>query len=260
MATSKYITHSVYRIVCFANGKVYVGQAANPEQRRYFHFNKLARNRHANRHMQNAYNYHGKESFYFEILEQCIPPDQIAERELYWVEHFDCYHNGFNATPGGDYDPTYHTTKRAGYMAIWNNIEYISIAECARANGIGFSAMRKRLMNGYTCDADVPPRKDKGKPCIWNGVQYTSAVEAAKAIGVSEKAMWERVRRGTKCDSELGYHQQECDWNGIHYSSIHEAANALGISYVPMWKRLKAGYTCDEDMKRPPKKKINTDY
>lgn len=252
MATSNCTTHYIYRIVCIANGKVYVGQATKPRQRRYEHFKKLERNRHANRHMQNSYNYHGKGSFYFEILEQGIPPNQIAERELYWVEHFDCYHNGFNATPGGDYDPTYHSYKRAGHMVIWNGIEYLSIAEAARENNIAHTSMRKRLANGYKRDADVPKRKDQGKPCVWNGIQYKTAVEAAKAIGVTEKAMWDRLQTGYKSDSDMI--RNGCEWNGIHYTSIHEAAKALGISFTPMWKRLKKGYTCDADMVKPRKR------
>ena len=39
--------------------------------------------------------------FDFEILEECSK-ELLNEREKYWIEYYDSYHHGYNASPGGD--------------------------------------------------------------------------------------------------------------------------------------------------------------
>lgn len=251
MAISDFTTYVIYRIVCFATGKSYVGQTKEPQRRKHDHFKRLATNTHINKHLQSAYNAYGDNSFYFEILEKDIHPDLIANREQYWIAHFDCCRNGFNATPGGDFEPS-KRGKRTGSIITWNGIEYPSIAEAARMNGIGFSAMRKRLRNGYVCDTDVPTRKDKGHPCIWNDVHYKTVRQAALACGVDENSMHQRLDKGYTCDEDMpgmGSPKISCVWNRIIYPSLKAAAIATGIPHASLCKYVKKGYTCDADVK-----------
>lgn len=42
---------------------------------------------------------------------------------------------------------------------VWNGIEYPSLSEAARENGISVTAMKYRLSCGYTCDKDVRGRR-----------------------------------------------------------------------------------------------------
>lgn len=46
-------------------------------------------------------NEYGPESFTFELLEEC-PRNQLDEREKYWIEYFDSYTWGYNATSGNN--------------------------------------------------------------------------------------------------------------------------------------------------------------
>ena len=50
----------------------------------------------------NAINKYGKENFYYEILEQNIDEDLIDDLEIYYIELYDSYENGYNSTRGGD--------------------------------------------------------------------------------------------------------------------------------------------------------------
>lgn len=47
-------------------------------------------------------NKYGSENFYCETLEENIPYEKLDEREVYYIEKFDSFHNGYNSTPGGD--------------------------------------------------------------------------------------------------------------------------------------------------------------
>jgi transposase len=44
---------------------------------------------------------YGRENFSFQILEEC-PEEQLAEREIYWIEKLNTYKEGYNETRGGD--------------------------------------------------------------------------------------------------------------------------------------------------------------
>ena len=44
---------------------------------------------------------YGIEHFTIEAIEEC-PINILSEREKYWISEFDSYHNGYNATLGGD--------------------------------------------------------------------------------------------------------------------------------------------------------------
>jgi GIY-YIG catalytic domain-containing protein len=247
---NKYTSYSIYRIVCAFTGKVYVGQSSNPARRRNDHFNKLSKNTHINKHLQSAYNFYGESAFYFEIIETNISPDKVAEREQYWIAHFDCCTHGFNATPGGDFEPS-KRGKRTGYVITWNGIEYPSVSEAARANNIGNSAMRKRLKNGYTCDNDVPLSKQMGNSCTWNGMHYNTVREAALACGIDENSMHQRLGRGYVCNDDMPGRsaiEKPCIWNGVYYPSLKKAAIATGILHSRLCKYIHRGYTCDADI------------
>ena len=64
-------------------------------------------------------NKYGADNFSIKVLEECSP-EKSSEREIYWIEKLDTYHNGYNATLGGDgshyldYDKIVSTYKEVG--------------------------------------------------------------------------------------------------------------------------------------------------
>lgn len=63
----------VYMIRNILNGKSYIGSSDSLKRRLTNHLSHLKCNRHANHHLQSAYNKYGQKSFVFCILEQCEP-------------------------------------------------------------------------------------------------------------------------------------------------------------------------------------------
>ena len=51
------------------------------------------------RPLYDAIKKYGKEHFYIELIEETNSPD---EREKFWIEYYDTFNNGYNATVGGD--------------------------------------------------------------------------------------------------------------------------------------------------------------
>jgi uncharacterized protein YerC len=45
---------------------------------------------------------YGTSNFYVELLEDNIEYKNLDKKEIYWIEQYDSYKNGYNSTPGGD--------------------------------------------------------------------------------------------------------------------------------------------------------------
>lgn len=79
--------------------KFYIGYSTNINKRINDHISQLMLNKHSNEKLQSAYNKYGKPIF--EVLEYC-DSKFLTEKEIYWIEQFDSFNNGFNLTNGGD--------------------------------------------------------------------------------------------------------------------------------------------------------------
>lgn len=90
----------IYKIQNKINNKVYIGQSGNIEQRWYVHSRELNKGIHCNRHLQAAWSKYGEDNFKFEIIERC-PIDDLDEREIYWINYYDSFNNGYNLSQGG---------------------------------------------------------------------------------------------------------------------------------------------------------------
>lgn len=111
----------IYRIVNRINGKSYIGKTEGEiEQRWKQHIKECNRGRSGNRPLYRAMNKYGIDNFYIEEVERCKSPNDLSDREIYWIEAFDTYRNGYNATYGGDgkmlidYGSVFETYKRNG--------------------------------------------------------------------------------------------------------------------------------------------------
>lgn len=92
----------IYKITNTLNNKCYIGQTKrNPQLRWYEHkyyANKGVTYKSA---LYNAVQKYGIDYFSFKILEK-IENDMLDEREIYYINMFDSFYNGYNNTTGGD--------------------------------------------------------------------------------------------------------------------------------------------------------------
>jgi len=84
----------VYIIKCTTNDRYYVGSSVNIKSRWYVHLNELKKNIHHSSKLQRAFNKYGKESFVFEILEECEPIKEIIlKREQFYIDSMSPFFN-----------------------------------------------------------------------------------------------------------------------------------------------------------------------
>lgn len=90
----------IYICKCLGNDKVYIGQSKDVKLRKCQHLSELRYNNHYNKYLQNSYNKYGENSLIWDVLEYC-DYTVLDDREIYWINYYDSYNNGFNCTIGG---------------------------------------------------------------------------------------------------------------------------------------------------------------
>lgn len=98
----------IYKYQNKINGKVYIGQSINLEARKYGHkssaFNKKANDYNSQFHQ--AIRKYGWDNFDYEIIAELTPEEYSKETlnklEIFFIKYYNSYHNGYNATEGGD--------------------------------------------------------------------------------------------------------------------------------------------------------------
>lgn len=90
----------IYKITNDINGKIYIGKTEHSIDKRFKeHCHDRLNRKYEKRPLYAAMNKYGIEHFHVELLEETCHPE---EREVYWIEYFDSYRRGYNATRGGD--------------------------------------------------------------------------------------------------------------------------------------------------------------
>ena len=91
----------VYKITNKINNKCYIGITNNPQRRKYQHWSPSVKH---NLHL--AMDKYGKENFSFEILYESESKEEALEQEENYVSQYDSFKNGYNMTPGGEWNPS----------------------------------------------------------------------------------------------------------------------------------------------------------
>ncbi len=78
-------TCGIYYFTNILNNKIYIGQSVTIHNRKLGHLNDLRNNRHANSHLQRAFNKYGEENFKHNILAKC-PKEYLDKMENKFVK------------------------------------------------------------------------------------------------------------------------------------------------------------------------------
>lgn len=91
----------IQKIVNDINNKVYIGKTERSIEERFKeHCLDKDKRRSEKRPLYSAMNKYGIEHFHIELVEEV--EENLEEREIYWINYYNSYHNGYNATLGGE--------------------------------------------------------------------------------------------------------------------------------------------------------------
>ena len=110
----------IYKITNKINNHCYIGQSINIEQRWQGHRSDWKKG--VCYPLYLAFTKYGIENFSFEIIEECSL-ELLNEKEVYWIEYFDSFYNGYNQTLGGN-QSRFITVEKAELIKVikakWN--------------------------------------------------------------------------------------------------------------------------------------------
>ena len=92
----------IYKITNRVNGKVYIGQTIKQPQERFTEHKYIANHPqfdHKSK-IHAALRKYGFENFVIETIQEC-EKEELNELEIYWIQKYDSYRNGYNNTVGG---------------------------------------------------------------------------------------------------------------------------------------------------------------
>ena len=93
------MTGYIYKITNKINNKCYIGQTVKPIETRWKrHLKDTKKN--STYPLHRAIRKYGKENFIIEEIEKC-EAKLLDEREIYWINFYNSFKNGYNATLGG---------------------------------------------------------------------------------------------------------------------------------------------------------------
>lgn len=228
----------IYMIENIVNKKVYIGQSSAINKRFSQHIAKLNSNTHTNSHLQAAWNKYGQGNFIFSIIEECTD-GELDSREVYWIQKYDSYVNGYNATYGGGGKRGWRTppeviAKRSGsnsatskkVVCVNTGEVFDCIVDASEKYGIHKSLItmccRQKIKS---CGGRIT-----GVPSVW--LYYDEYAKMSKpeveqylqARIVTNTENYVREKKSVKCSS------------GVIYNSIREASKLTGICETSIWK------------------------
>lgn len=181
----------IYKITNDINNKVYIGKTLHSsiEQRFKEHKNDYQKSRCEKRPLYDAMNKYGIEHFYIELIEE-VPIEQLSSREIYWIDYYNSYKNGYNATSGGegkqlyDYDAIvqgFLSGKLIKELAEEFGCCIDTIAQAVKLANIDvFENAHKKACHGVQA-------KDKEGNLLRQFSSRAEAVEWVKELGLADK-------------------------------------------------------------------------
>lgn len=180
----------IYGIKNLINNKMYIGQAIDIYRRWKEHTTDLNKGIHYNLHLQRSWNLYGQDNFEFLILEICSE-DELNSKEMFYVEQFDAYKNGYNQTCGGD--------GSLGYKHSQDVIKKMTKIQIERFQDI---RNRKILRDAHEFESKPIYQIDFNGNIV---KEWSSANWAAKMLGYSQARIYEALNHRNRKKTYGGY-------------------------------------------------------
>ena len=217
----------IYKITNTLNGKLYVGKTTTPLNQR------MASHRCADTVIGKAIRKHGWENFNVEVLEECETPEQLNEREIFWIAYFNCkFPNGYNLTDGGEGGGSkIYTPERNAKISAANSGEnhhmfgkHHTAETCAK---ISASNMGRIISEDTKAKLALAQPHRHAVICIESGEIFPAVEATARHCKVNRANVIAACQQHQR--TVRGFHFWYQKENGEVFPTIKQAAEWLGM-------------------------------
>lgn len=190
----------IYKIENLINGKIYIGKSKDINRRWYEHKSDFKNPKKNHIALYRAMNKYGLENFSFSIIEECQLNNKIlSEREIYWINYYDSYKNGYNETLGGEGQFKYNPIE---IQTLWD--DGLSVFEIA---------------SKLCCDKQV----------IYDTLKEYASYSTTESQLRAEPKRKELLSTAASQRQSYPVYQYDLEGNFIaEFSNLSEAANSFG--------------------------------
>ena len=183
-------TGQIYIIKNKINNKVYIGQTTTNYKTRFIQHCKPSCVRTRHYKLYNAIKKYGKDNFYIELLETNIPIDKLNEKEISYIEEYNSFNKGYNATKGGDGRTINKQYDEEDIVFMYKNgITTVEIGEKYNVCGTTIARVLEKLGIKRRANGNKYERFDKDLFIkLWND-KYTPLPEMAKIFNVHPRTL-----------------------------------------------------------------------
>lgn len=157
----------IYVIENTENDKKYVGKTNFSVEKRFKeHLRDSRRIRCEKRPLYNAINKYGEDKFSYRILEE-VSETEAAEAEIKWIQKFNSYKSGYNATLGGD-GKTYLDYDMIVDLALNHSLTKKEIADKCNCSvdGVTLALESRKIIIDWKNRCEEKIKKELGKGVV----------------------------------------------------------------------------------------------
>ena len=176
----------IYKITNSINNKVYIGQSVRPIEQRFHRHIQDAESGRLDTHLARAIRKYGKENFIIEEVEKIEDPKELTEREKYWINYYNSYDEGYNASLGGDGHQKYDYEKIVDFYLSHENSLLDTCKHFGIYDQVVYTALASKNINYKNL-----PKKSRGKQkrkkilCVELNKIFNSMKEIDEFLGKS---------------------------------------------------------------------------
>lgn len=156
---------------------------------------------------------YGVENFSVEILEECSQ-ELLNQREIYWIKFYDSYHNGYNATLGGDGNSRYDYDEIVNFF-LQNNFSILLTCQHFKIyDQVVYSALKSKNIDYKSLTDKKKKNQQTGKKKKIKMVETGQIFNSMSAIdSYFGKKAHPNIRRCLNGITEkaYGYHWEEVE-------------------------------------------------
>lgn len=252
------MAYKCYIITNMVNGKLYIGKTKNSIENRFYEHIKASRLTNKRRTSINfAIAKYGHENFSINILCDNLSEKEASESEIYYINLYDTYKNGYNETHGGDGGGKLKFKTETLISILEDYCCSISLADLSAKYNFKYNAIfdvtRLKFSENHKIDKDLIKRvklmkyASKKRKKVTNNdvidiikdfINGKSMTQIANERKLSVSNVFSIVWRDTFCEVELP--QEYIDKLKIEVTRRAKIKRKLGEGFNVQWPQEKS--------------------